>query len=1267
MLTLRSPYAAILLAALSWLQPATAGKNQLWEPWPKDSYYATYPQFHQFPDESGKKQWAVYRLGPVGIGIDLTMPAFGMKVRNVEEGSPAEATGKLKKGQIIESINGQTLKDIDPRVLLGNLITKAEATDGKVIIRVKDAPNAPAQNVLVQIPVLGAYSPTWPLNCPKSDKIVRGEADYLAEHGNPLSALSHDQSLMFLLSTGEEKDLKVARDWVRQMVEKTKDKEMSNMIPWAIGYGATGLCEYYLRTGDQTVLPLIKKVADQAARLMYNGGWNQRTRVNFKYGHMSAAGVHCVKFLLLAKECGVDVDDYTLQTSLRQFFRFTGRGNVPYGDGLPEGGFVDNGKVGGLAFTMAAAASLSPQGEESVYAKARDISAVKGFYSTSWMLHGHTGGGIGEIWRSSAMALMHEKKPTKFREFMDNRTWHLDLSRRFDGSMCILRDTDYSRGYDNEMWGAGYAMTYTIPRKTLRMTGAPPTQYSHKFELPERPWGTAADDAFYSLLPAAGPDGRRQDVDAEKLVSDASWPILRKVNHPDASDEFLLQYCRHPDYNVRQATAKVIRDQKRDHLIPVLLGDRDPRVRHAGVMVIWTETTNSDSIGADRLTNEMIATLSRMIADRQESWWIVQNAMAALSMAPPNKIAPSIDVLLGRLKQSEWWMQRAAIRALIPLLDDSQLAKRIIPEIGEMATNNTVGGVAALLNNVVDRLRNAPPEIKELARENFVLAYEEFPVKLRAPGGADMSNAVDILHGGLASAISSLPGGFEQLYISSRKVLPDEALPYKHLYFNADFSKFGPELRKAMPSIVLKEVIPEYIGANIDSVSEELNWMQEQERSKRTQWAYGELDELIKLYNEIDIHDYDWQPFGPERDKIRWDYFTFDAPEVTNNVHGNAMVYIDRLTQAESRVGKAKARIEKAEGSVRWHEERNGSKEAIQEAQAKVEEAKKAASEQWREWLQGMLVGHLPQGMEFWFSPEFDPSRAGWKTGLAPFANNNGELKVSEWRCKGNFCGCGEPPNTFWDNKGVLLMRTTLKVPPLKPGHRYRLLVGGNIHSKQGAPITIYINGKPVHQQGGFGGRLRGKPRGIFITKELMSEFESGQVVIGVAAVRNPNKAYLTCFLEEMEMPSYTEEQITDARSRAPMLCSEWQELQDPETGPADPNEGKHRYNGRFVDNAQIRGSWSLVARVNEIDEFNAKQVAPTPNAIEFYAGGKTNDPNRLWSGDKVLHLEKKEALQMTVKNLGGKSYLFIESGGFDKKHSKGWQSPLFVLQKVGY
>lgn len=96
-------------------------------------------------------------------------------------------------------------------------------------------------------------------------------------------------------------------------------------------------------------------------------------------------------------------------------------------------------------------------------------------------------------------------------------------------------------------------------------------------------------------------------------------------------------------------------------------------------------------------------------------------------------------------------------------------------------------------------------------------------------------------------------------------------------------------------------------------------------------------------------------------------------------------------------------------------------------------------------------------------------------------------------------------------------MRTTLQVPPLKPDHRYRILVGGNIHSKQGGPITIYVNGQPF----GFGGRTRGKPRGFFIDKELAQEFSTGTVTLEIAELRTNKPAYLTGWSDGMKMPSY--------------------------------------------------------------------------------------------------------------------------------------------------
>jgi len=1278
-------FGCMLLAALTVVAWETHAQPREMD----GDYYKDFPLFHMYPQESGRDQWSVYRFGPVGIGVDLTLPAFGMRIRNVEEGSPAAEIGQLKVGQIVESINGRTLKDIDPRVILGNIITEVEATDGIVRLVVKDNADAPAQEVVVQIPVLGAYSPTWPLNCAKSDKIVRGVADYLSQPGNLGNGIGHDQRLLFLLSTGDDRDLEVVRTFIHDLLERNYGGDTNQMIPWAIGYGAPALCEYYLRTGDEAVLPLIKRIADQAARLMYNGGWNQRTVVNFRYGHMNAAGVHVLRFLLLAKECGVDVDEYTLQTSLRHFFRYTARGNVSYGDTVPERGFVDNGKVGGLAFAMQAAANLTPDGENSIYARARDISAIKGFYSTSWMLHGHTGGGIGEIWRSGAMGLMYDRNQTKYREFMDNRMWHYELSRRFDGSMAILADKPYSRGYDNPIWGAGYAMTYTIPRKTLRMTGAPPTQFSRQYQLPERLWGNAADDAFYSLIPAADENGRRQDIDAERLATHASWPALRRLQDPNVTDELLLKYVRHPEYNMRQQAAGHIRNHARDHLIMPLLRDKDPRVRHAGVMVIVEDTGNRVYIPRDRFTEEMQRRLAEMIVDPDEAWWTVANAMMALSQADPDLLAEHIDVFLGYLRQDEWWLHRSAMAALVPLSSDPSHARKIIPAVARLASQNTVGGSVQFLPDIVQNVANGPEEIKELALRAFGVAYQVFPTDLRAPGGADMRNALPHLQGRLAEAMTRFPGGYDALYRISREIMPDVALPYQNLFFRADTSQFGPELAAALPDIILREVIPEFIGANLDRVLAEGRWMSELGRTgmrKDYAFAVSELDDLVALYNQAGIHDYDWRTYGPERDQIAWDYHGFDLDEPWQH-HANPKAYYDPIFHARGRLGRAERDLSNAVSRLeRDQEELRRAQDAYAEnssdrhkaSVARIEERVEnwqntvAAAEaerqlRMRQRDQAMLFDKLPAGLENWFAPEFRPDAAGWWKGRAPFANNGGELKHSEWRCRTPFCFCSAEPNTFWEND-VLLLRTTIEVPPLKEENRYRVLVGGNIHSRKGGPITVYLNGKPMHQQGGFGGRLRGKPRGFLIDKDMVEEFQSGKVHIAIAAVRT-DPAYLTAWLEEMKIPPLGERELFAARLRRPMASSEWQELQDPDVRTQDPNEGKYRFSGRIVDNPVLRGTWRIIAEVARIEDFagaaDADSIEDAPFAqISFGPNGRTDQWNWVWTENILMALEQGEALQIQTSRVGGKDYLFIEKGGFNNRHPREWTSPLYVLER---
>lgn len=251
------------------------------------SFYKTDPLFSKRPDP-GESSQTIDRFGLVGLGIELIQPPFTMRIKNIEEGSPAAATGQLKTGQIIESINGETLADIDPRIQLGNIITRAEATDGILKLMVSDKKNAKAEEVIVKIPALGPYSETWPVKCPKSDKIVRDYAAYLKKEGSDQGFGS--LGMLFLLSTGDDADLDHVRKWAHSRPKTVPD----GFHTWNAGYGNLALCEYYLRTGDQEVLPAIQAAVEYALRAENNGAWGNRGPIT----HLTYGGVSIRSFAL---------------------------------------------------------------------------------------------------------------------------------------------------------------------------------------------------------------------------------------------------------------------------------------------------------------------------------------------------------------------------------------------------------------------------------------------------------------------------------------------------------------------------------------------------------------------------------------------------------------------------------------------------------------------------------------------------------------------------------------------------------------------------------------------------------------------------------------------------------------------------------------------------------------------------------------------------------------------------------------------------------
>lgn len=226
----------------------------------------------------------------------------------------------------------------------------------------------------------------------------------------------------------------------------------------------------------------------------------------------------------------------------------------------------------------------------------------------------------------------------------------------------------------------------------------------------------------------------------------------------------------------------------------------------------------------------------------------------------------------------------------------------------------------------------------------------------------------------------------------------------------------------------------------------------------------SQLDKIIGYYRLAGIHDYDWKIVAPEMQNAVWNYHMFDPKEPLANPK------------------KSKVRYRKVS---------------------------------------------LPDGMEKWFSPEFNPAQAGWKTGKSPFGQNNGKLAPLKKACDSSHCGCDIVPATLWD-KEVLLMQQKFKFNKFDPNRRYRLIVGGAGHKWTGEGMALYVNGKLITEIPTGNYKSGGNPRGFFVFDDIKKELLNGEVTIAVKSfIRRsshkgreaPPTGHLSVFMQSALLP----------------------------------------------------------------------------------------------------------------------------------------------------
>ena len=399
----------------------------------------------------------------------VTSDARQIAITKVEKGSPADGT--LAVGDVILGVGGKPFS-YDPRTELGKALTAAETEAGAGNLRMTRWRLGKTEEVVVKLPVFGTYSATAPYNCPKSKRILeqgcKALAAKIADPAYQENPITRSLNALALLASGDPAYLPL----VKKEAHWAADFSAKEMQTWYYGYVIMLLSEYEMATGDDSVMPGLRRLALEAANGQSAvGSWGHKFaqpdgRLS-GYGMMNSPGLPLTTSLVMARAAGVKdpAVDRAIELSARLMRFYIGKGAVPYGD---HDAWIqthdDNGKCGMAAvlfnllgeakgaefFSRMCVASHGPE---------RDCGHTGNFFNILWSLPG-----VAQSGPQATGAWMQEFG-----------AWYFDLARRWDGTFVHQGPPEPANdSYPGWNCTGGYLLAYAMPLKKIYLTGKRP-------------------------------------------------------------------------------------------------------------------------------------------------------------------------------------------------------------------------------------------------------------------------------------------------------------------------------------------------------------------------------------------------------------------------------------------------------------------------------------------------------------------------------------------------------------------------------------------------------------------------------------------------------------------------------------------------------------------------------------------------------------------------------------------------------------------------
>ncbi len=281
-------------------------------------------------------------------------------------------------------------------------------------------------NLKIPLPALRPFSKNYPENCPRTDLMLEHFCAYLRDSAGPDVVWGHryvtsSSCGLCLLANGDRKDATLLKALAKRFCQELEQAKESS---WSICYMGTYLCEYYLATGDTSVLPGIKWISeDLVKRINENGRSGHGYEVGYNGDGMNIITAHILLDWALIGKCGVAYDTQAFERGYKHCLasQFS-EGCIGYG--------IGSNPFDSYSRTAAFVVAMSISGKD----KAKGQAAAGYLYAhLKQARETHTNGVMSMLFAPAALALNDKNG---YREFMDYWSWYFELCNRPDKDKC---------------------------------------------------------------------------------------------------------------------------------------------------------------------------------------------------------------------------------------------------------------------------------------------------------------------------------------------------------------------------------------------------------------------------------------------------------------------------------------------------------------------------------------------------------------------------------------------------------------------------------------------------------------------------------------------------------------------------------------------------------------------------------------------------------------------------------------------------------------